>query len=72
MRRPTTKHDSVTHSGRYKLVRYTAVSGHRVQRLERLSSRLADATARCRDERWNLSESRRGTCLHHSGVASRL
>jgi hypothetical protein len=51
---------------------YTAVSGHQVHRPIQVSSRPAGATARCRDSSWSFSESHRGTCSHHGGVASWL
>ena len=51
---------------------YTAVSGHQVHRPIQASSRPAGATARCRDSSWSFSESHRGTCSHHGGVASWL
>ena len=51
---------------------YTAASGHRVHREVRSSSAPSGATARCRDSSWSFSESHRGTCSHHGGVASWL
>ena len=51
---------------------YTAASGHRVHGPMRASSRPAGATARCRDGSWSFSESHRGTCSRHGGVASWL
>lgn len=49
---------------------YTAHSGHRVHRPVQASAAPAGASARCRDGAWSFSESRRGTCSHHGGVAS--
>ena len=51
---------------------YTAVSGHRVHGPMRSRDRPAGATARCGDGSWSFSESHRGTCSHHGGVASWL
>lgn len=48
---------------------YTAVSGHQVHRPVQASSAPAGASAQCRDRSWSFSESRRGTCSHHGGVA---
>lgn len=55
-------------SGEY----YTAASGHRVHRPVRAPAAPAGASARCADGSWSFSESRRGTCSHHGGVASWL
>ncbi|WP_415644127.1 DUF3761 domain-containing protein [Sphingomonas antarctica] len=55
-------------SGRY----YTARSGHRVSGPVRADRAPAGASARCGDGTWSFSESRRGTCSHHGGVASWL
>ena len=49
---------------------YRAHSGHYVHRPMHSSSRPDGATARCRDGSWSFSESRRGTCSWHGGVAS--
>jgi hypothetical protein len=49
---------------------YTAISGHRVHRPMHSNSRPAGASARCRDGSWSFSESHRGTCSWHGGVAS--
>jgi hypothetical protein len=51
---------------------YQARSGHSVHRPMQADSRPDGATARCRDGTWSFSESRRGTCSHHGGVASWL
>ena len=59
-------------SGGYGDQYYTATSGHRVHREVRSSSAPSGATARCRDSSWSFSESHRGTCSHHGGVASWL
>lgn len=48
---------------------YTNLRGHRVQSPTRYSSRPAGATALCRDGTYSFSQSRRGTCSHHGGVA---
>ena len=59
---------SISYGGGY----YTAVSGHRVHSPVRANSAPSGATARCRDSSWSFSESHRGTCSHHGGVASWL
>jgi len=51
---------------------YTAKSGHRVHRPVKADRPPAGATARCRDGSYSFSESRRGTCSWHGGVASWL
>uniref|UniRef100_UPI003412A53B DUF3761 domain-containing protein n=1 Tax=Sphingomonas bacterium TaxID=1895847 RepID=UPI003412A53B len=51
---------------------YTAHSGNRVHRPVRASRAPSGASARCRDGSWSFSESRRGTCSHHGGVATWL
>lgn len=48
---------------------YTAASGDRVHRPVRASQTPAGASARCSDGSYSFSESRRGTCSHHGGVA---
>ncbi|MBT2187210.1 DUF3761 domain-containing protein [Sphingobium nicotianae] len=48
---------------------YVAKSGHRVCRPVRAARTPAGASAQCRDGTWSFSESRRGTCSHHGGVA---
>lgn len=48
---------------------YTNSYGHRVQSPTRYNSRPAGATALCRDGTYSFSQSRRGTCSHHGGVA---
>jgi Protein of unknown function (DUF3761) len=49
---------------------YRAHSGHYVHSPMHADSRPAGATARCRDGTWSFSESRRGTCSWHGGVAA--
>lgn len=51
---------------------YTARSGHRVHRPVQASRAPSGASAKCRDGSWSFSESRRGTCSHHGGVATWL
>lgn len=51
---------------------YTNRAGHRVHRPMQSQSKPQGATARCRDGSWSFSESHRGTCSHHGGVASWL
>ena len=48
---------------------YTAKSGNQVSRPVRSPSAPAGASAQCRDSSWSFSESRRGTCSRHGGVA---
>ncbi len=48
---------------------YTARSGHEVHRPVHALRAPAGASAQCRDSTWSFSESRRGTCSHHGGVA---
>ena len=48
---------------------YTARSGHRVHRPMQAARIPAGASAQCRDGSWSFSESRRGTCSWHGGVA---
>ena len=51
---------------------YTAASGDLVHRPVQASSAPDGATARCYDGTYSFSESRRGTCSHHGGVANWL
>lgn len=51
---------------------YTAASGDRIHGPVRADSRPVGATARCRDASWSFSETHRGTCSHHGGVAAWL
>lgn len=48
---------------------YTNTYGHRVQSPTYYSSVPQRATALCKDGTYSFSESRRGTCSHHGGVA---
>lgn len=48
---------------------YTNSFGNRVQSPTYYNSRPAGATALCRDGTYSFSQSRRGTCSHHGGVA---
>lgn len=48
---------------------YTNTYGNRVQSPTYYSSVPAGATALCRDGTYSFSQSRRGTCSHHGGVA---
>jgi hypothetical protein len=48
---------------------YTARSGHRVHRPVQAARAPAGASAQCRDGSWSFSESHRGTCSWHGGVA---
>jgi uncharacterized protein YgiM (DUF1202 family) len=51
---------------------YTNSRGNRVQSPTRYESAPAGATALCRDGTYSFSQSRRGTCSHHGGVAKWL
>jgi hypothetical protein len=48
---------------------YTNSRGHRVHRPVRTERPPSGASAQCRDGTYSFSESRRGTCSHHGGVA---
>ncbi len=48
---------------------YTNSQGNKVQSPTRYPSTPAGATALCRDGTYSFSQSRRGTCSHHGGVA---
>lgn len=51
---------------------YINSRGVRVRRPVRSSTAPAGATARCQDGTYSFSQSRRGTCSHHGGVAEWL
>jgi hypothetical protein len=59
-------------SGTCGLDSYINSRGHCVHRPVRANSAPAGASARCRDGTYSFSESRRGTCSHHGGVAEWL
>ena len=48
---------------------YTNSAGNTVQSPTYYDSRPAGASAKCRDGTYSFSQSRRGTCSHHGGVA---
>jgi hypothetical protein len=48
---------------------YRNARGHCVSRPVRANRAPAGASARCRDGSYSFSQSRRGTCSHHGGVA---
>lgn len=48
---------------------YTNSAGQRVQSPTKASAAPKGATAECRDGSYSFSQSRRGTCSHHGGVA---
>lgn len=51
---------------------YTNSRGNRVHRPVYRDRQPIDATAKCRDGSWSFSQSHRGTCSHHGGVAAWL
>lgn len=51
---------------------YVNSKGQTVQRPENCSGTPKGATAECRDGSYSFSQSRRGTCSHHGGVAKWL
>lgn len=51
---------------------YTNSKGQTVKRPESCSSAPQGATAQCRDGSYSFSQSHRGTCSHHGGVAKWL
>jgi hypothetical protein len=51
---------------------YINSKGETVKRPENCSAAPQGATAQCRDGSYSFSQSRRGTCSHHGGVAKWL
>lgn len=51
---------------------YVNSKGETVRRPENCSTAPKGATAQCRDGSYSFSQSRRGTCSHHGGVAKWL
>jgi hypothetical protein len=51
---------------------YVNSKGETVKRPENCSGAPQGATAQCRDGTYSFSQSRRGTCSHHGGVAKWL
>lgn len=51
---------------------YTNVDGNQVHSPAYSNTVPAGASAQCRDETYSFSQSRRGTCSHHGGVAEWL
>jgi hypothetical protein len=51
---------------------YMNTNGQTVPRPENCSAPPKDATAQCRDGTYSFSQSHRGTCSHHGGVAKWL
>jgi len=49
---------------------YTNTAGNEVPRPYIAPTRPAGASAQCRDGSYSFSQSRRGTCSHHGGVAT--
>jgi hypothetical protein len=52
--------------------KYVNSKGETVNRPENCSAAPQGATAQCRDGSYSFSQSRRGTCSHHGGVAKWL
>jgi hypothetical protein len=51
---------------------YVNTKGQKVLRPENCTAAPKGATAQCRDGSYSFSQSRRGTCSHHGGVAKWL
>lgn len=69
-RRKITSYNPTNSRVRSNRVRYyTNKYGNRVQSPTIYNSKPAVATALCRDGTYSFSQNRRGTCLHHGGVA---
>lgn len=66
------RHSYYSHSASGSSDYYTATSGHQVHRPVRAAHAPAGASAHCADGSYSFSESRRGTCSHHGGVADWL
>jgi hypothetical protein len=69
---PTTTSDGKTNAGKVNCTNngtYVNSKGQTVQRPENCSGPPGGATAQCRDGTYSFSQSRRGTCSHHGGVA---
>jgi hypothetical protein len=72
---PTTANNGKTNSGNVNCTNsgtYVNSKGHTVPRPENCSAPPKGATAQCRDGAYSFSQSRRGTCSHHGGVAKWL
>lgn len=67
--RTTVRNTRKSYSNSGRVHYYTNNYGNRVQSPTRYNSRPAGATALCRDGTYSFSQSRRGTCSHHGGVA---
>lgn len=67
--RTTVRNTRKSYSNSGRVHYYTNSYGNRVQSPTRYDSRPAGATALCRDGTYSFSQSRRGTCSHHGGVA---
>jgi hypothetical protein len=65
--KPDTSKAKCTNNGTY-----VNSQGQTVPRPENCSSAPVGATAQCRDGSYSFSQSRRGTCSHHGGVAKWL
>jgi len=65
--KPNTGQVNCTNNGTY-----VNSKGRTVQRPEDCSGPPKGATAECRDGSYSFSQSRRGTCSHHGGVAKWL
>lgn len=65
--KPTQGKPNCTNNGTY-----VNTKGHTVPRPENCLAAPKGATAQCRDGTYSFSQSRRGTCSHHGGVAKWL
>jgi len=72
-KKPSTKAaNAPSHKAASKPHYYTNKAGQRVQSPTNASAAPKGATAQCGDGSYSFSQSRRGTCSHHGGVASWL
>ncbi|MFW6553239.1 DUF3761 domain-containing protein [Acinetobacter baumannii] len=69
---PTVNNQSKIKTTSYSGKGYTNVYGNYVPSPRKSNKPPAGATAKCRDGTWSFSQSSRGTCSHHGGVATWL
>ena len=69
---PTPQQQQKSHAKCADNGNYVNSKGERVKRPENCSAAPQGATAQCRDGSYSFSQSRRGTCSHHGGVAKWL